>query len=115
MKLKTLIAIVGVLGAVSLAASPAYAIEGPRAVRHIKLAVKDDCHSYRAATCLYWEVSHCFKLGHWKVRCHALQQYRVHGNWRECRFNAVAVEGHDGWVHLHFGYTRCYSENGELI
>jgi hypothetical protein len=101
---------------IAFGASEAQAIEGQRAVRHIKLAVKEDCNSYRSegATCLYWEVSHCFELGRSKVRCKALQQYRLNGNWRECRFHASAVE-RAGLVHLYFGRTQCYSESGEPI
>jgi hypothetical protein len=114
MRIKVAIGVLVVL--MAAIAEPASAINGPRAVRHIRQAVAEDCHSHPAAKCLYWEVSHCYKLSARKVRCHALQQYRYNGNWRECRFNAAAVEERHGpLVHLHFGRTRCYSESGELI
>lgn len=116
MRIKVVVAAVLVFLTVDVGS--AQAINGPWAVRHIKRVVDEDCHSYRAegAVCLYWEVGHCYKLGRRKVRCKALQQYRVNGNWRECRFHASAVkERHGPYVHFFFGQTQCYSASGAPI
>jgi hypothetical protein len=98
------------------ASNTAQAIEGQRAVRHIKRYVEQDCYSYRGFRCVGWGVEHCFKLGQRKVRCKAHQEYIHNGNWRICLFRASAVERRDRHlVDLHFGYTRCYSESGDEI
>ena len=115
--MKRLARLVGVI-LVSLAvnASVASAIEAQRAVRHIKLYVKEDCHSYPGFRCVGWGVEHCYQLGQWKVRCKSHQDYMHNGNWRTCLFRTSAVERRDhSRVDLHFGYARCYSESGEEI
>jgi hypothetical protein len=94
----------------------ASAIEGQRAVRHIKLYVQQDCHSYPGFRCVGWHVEHCYEISRRKVRCRAIQEFRHNGNWRQCVSGVAAVEWPDhSYVELHFGYTRCYSESGEEI
>lgn len=97
-------------------AEAAQAIEGPRAVRHIRKLVAEDCRSYPGFDCLDWEVTRCYKISWRKVRCSAWQQYSHNGNWRECRFKVAAVEERwRNWVRLHFGRVRCFSESGKEI
>lgn len=116
MKLK--LSVLAALGCL-LVATPAGAIEGPRAVRHIKRLVEANCYSdarANGATCLGWRVWHCYKLGSYKVRCRSYQEYRKNGNWRICYFTTAAVERRDrSLVDLHFGRGRCYSESGAPI
>lgn len=116
MRVKLLVFVL--LGALVLP-SAAGAIDGPRAVRHIKLAVKRNCLEEERryhATCLGWRVWSCYKLSRRKVRCHSDQEYRHHGNWRICYFRTAAVENRSRTlVSLHFGRSRCYNESGGLL
>ena len=116
MKVRALL-VAGVL-AVLGGAEAAQAIDGPRAVRHIRKGVSNDCqaHARYGLFCEDWGVTDCRKPSRVKVYCTAWEHLRRNGNWRECIFRVAAVENpRTGWVRIWGGVKRCYAEGGSQI
>jgi len=92
-------------------------IEGVWAVEQLERKVERDCHEHTGSHCVGWDVWHCYKVGRGqKVRCKAIEELEHDGNWRECRFHALAVkEPGSAYVNFWFMPFGCFNHRGERV